>query len=239
MQDMWVGGGKGAGSGRTSSRSLGSRDGRGHLDRGQAARRVQLREARCAGDGPPGEGVEAQRGQVCPLTAQQDGKLNRASSVSPPWCSCLISLHLDRLSPWELVGTAFPGHKPLALRATALRAELCFYLQWNFDSSTTLSRHLAMGWVHLTGHPETGTPWAGSLCFEVSHGDAGVDRLSSCPRMFGSSLVSLATPESPSLPQMVYRFRDGPGTQTWPQMHPCTLMGSRFYLLSFWSSGQV
>lgn len=29
-----------------------------------------------------------------------------------------------------------------------------------------------MGLVHLTGHPESGRPRAGSLCFEVSHGDA-------------------------------------------------------------------
>lgn len=36
MQDTWAGGGKGAGFGRTSSRSLGSRDGPGHLGRGQA-----------------------------------------------------------------------------------------------------------------------------------------------------------------------------------------------------------
>lgn len=84
MQDIWVGGSKRAGSGRTSSRSSGSRDGPEHLGRGQAAGRVQPREARCAGDGPPGEGVEAQRGQVCPPTAQQDGKLNRASSISSP-----------------------------------------------------------------------------------------------------------------------------------------------------------
>lgn len=51
MQDTWAGGGKGARPGRTSSRSSGSRDGPGHLGRGQAAGRVHRGKPAVLGTG--------------------------------------------------------------------------------------------------------------------------------------------------------------------------------------------